>query len=136
MATIEETLVATLKADTALNAVINGHIWPQKIPDSANVDVNDTVNNDLPCLVYRRIVDIEMVQVPVAFPQFQITVFDSAYGRGASTVRLLKNALHRYKGGDIIYASFQAGQDLPDPDVEDLRMFPCTFRITHFIEEV
>ena len=130
MATIEEALVAVLEADIGLAAVVGDRIYPQLIP--AEVDLDD--DNNLPCIVYTRVSDREMVQVPVAFPQFQLTVFAKSYLTGTNTVRLLKDALHRYKGGDIVFASFQNGQDLPDPDVEGLRQWPSTFRVTHFVQ--
>lgn len=94
MITIEEGLAAFLVANAAVNAIVSGRVYPNKLPQTVT----------LPALTYQRI-DTPRVHshdtsgaTGTAHPRIQFDCWAASYSSAKSLSDALRGALNGYKG--------------------------------------
>lgn len=128
---METQLVALVKADPAVSALLAGRFYPSRLPETMDL----SVAANFPSCLYTEIFDTEMVQVPVKITTVQLTIYSTTYASGKAVKTAIIDLLHRYKSGALRSAVYSNGiGPFKDPEL-NLWQTTLDFRFKH-MEEV
>ena len=133
MITIEEGLAAFLVANAAVNAIVSGRVYPNKLPQTVT----------LPALTYQR-VDTPRVHshdtsgaAGTAHPRIQFDCWAASYSGAKGLADALRGALNGYKGtmGTVnpvtVQSALQEDERFDDFADAGIVRISCDFIIWH-----
>ena len=133
MITIEEGLAAFLVANAAVNAIVAGRVYPNKLPQTVT----------LPALTYQRI-DTPRVHshdtsgaTGTAHPRIQFDCWAASYANAKGLADALRGALNGYKGtmGSVnpvtVQSALQEDERFDDFADAGIVRISCDFIIWH-----
>ena len=133
MITIEEGLAAFLVANAAVNAIVSGRVYPNKLPQTVT----------LPALTYQR-VDTPRVHshdtsgaTGTAHPRIQFDCWAASYANAKGLADALRGALNGYKGtmGTVnpvtVQSALQEDERFDDFADAGIVRISCDFIIWH-----
>lgn len=108
-----EALVAALKDDTGVAALVGTRIYPVRLPIGTSFNESST---DLPALVYQLIT--ERVEAgALRFPRFQLTAFAMTYESAHAVAEAVRDALDGYESANVRASAFLDARDMSDPEL-------------------